>query len=102
MRQSIPKVGHRITLEHDSSLDGTPAGFEQGQEHNRQIISFAREVGGTARTVMIEVFYNRSDGNSSTEENYDAVAVNTTLGEVLGTIDPYTLIDSEWEAKRNG
>jgi hypothetical protein len=103
MKLSIPEPGHRITLPHDPALNGTDDGFQQGQTQNQQIISFAREVGGTRRHVSIEVLYTTLDGRPiSTEADYDAVLVDTTKGRILNTLPPYAEIDPEWEAKRNG
>lgn len=101
MLYRIPNPAHRISLEHDSSLDGTDAGFEQGQAQNKRIISFARDIGGTARHVPVEVFYQRTDIDAaSTEDDFDAVLVDTTKGIIIGTLPSYDEIDPEWRSKR--
>jgi hypothetical protein len=102
MKFRIPNPDHRILLEHDGSLNGTDDGFEQGQGQNARIISFAREVGGTARHVPVEVFYARSDkpDASTTEADFDAVLVDTTKGEIVSTLPPYDEIDPDWRSKR--
>lgn len=102
MKYSIPDPTHRITLPHDGSLNGSDDGFAQGQAQNKQIVSFAREVGGTHRYVPVEVLYERTDApdRSSTEADFDAVLVDTTKGVIVSTLPPYSEIDPDWEAKR--
>jgi hypothetical protein len=102
MQQRIPDPAHRITLAHDGALNGTDEGFAQGQAQNARIVAFAREVGGTAGLVPVEVLYQRTDdpSRSSTEVDFDAVLVDTMKGTIVQTLPPYSEIDPDWEAKR--
>ncbi|QJU54322.1 hypothetical protein SCB71_14345 [Herbiconiux sp. KACC 21604] len=101
MKYTIPDLTHRLSLEHDGSLNGTDDGFEQGQAQNARIIAFAREVGGTDRFVGVEVFYQRTDIDAaSTDADFDAVLVDTADGVIVDTLPPYDEIDPDWRTKR--
>ncbi len=101
MKYRIPDPAHRITLDHNGALNGTDEGYAQGQAQNKRIISFAREIGGTARHVPVEVFYQRTDVDAaSTEDDFDAVLVDSTRGVIIGTLPPYDEIDPDWRSKR--
>lgn len=101
MDYKIPQDGHRITLEHDGSINGTDEGFAQGQLQNEQIIqlaqALAKELGTDEKFLSIEVWYKRTDVDKETTENdFDAVQVDVENGLIVGTLPPYSEIDPKW------
>ena len=94
---------HRIVLDHDGALPGTPAGDAQSRAQNEQIVAFARaRAGPHDRQLGIEVFYRRLDAPalSTTEADFDAVLVLIETAEIAGTYPPYDCIDPDWRDKR--
>lgn len=94
---------HRIVLDHDGALTGTPAGDAQSRAQNAQIVAFARQRAGPHdRQLGIEVFYRRLDApaNSTTEADFDAVLVLLDPGEIAGTYPPYDSLDPDWRTQR--
>lgn len=103
MDYTVPNPEHRVTIPTDSYLvKGSEESFAQGQDQNRQIIEYAKSLGLEDRYVSVEVFYKSNFGpaHSTSEENYDAVVVDTEEGKIIETLPPYDEIDPDWQSKR--